>query len=65
MSFLQLPNTGVEVDMPVVSINMFPETASTRDGGILQDLAVSEQVEDLMTGNDAVLERVQALIRGK
>lgn len=55
IAFLQLPNSQIEVDIPL--IGSFYETQS--DGGVQPDILVQETVEDVVKGRDAVLEKVK------
>lgn len=59
--FLTLPNSGVELDVPLVG--QFPITAQP-DAGIEPDLSVNITPEDVASGRDTELEAVLALKSG-
>lgn len=61
--FLTLPNTGVEVDVPLQSINLFPITAETPDAGISPDVRIEKGIEEFVEGKDVELNAVMELIR--
>lgn len=58
--FLRLPNSGLEVDLPLIA--SFPERPLP-DGGIEPDVFVRPRVSDIAAGVDTELEAVRALIR--
>jgi hypothetical protein len=59
--FLQLPKSGLEVDLPL--IGQFPVSAAPLpDAGIEPDLLVVPTIEDVASGRDAELEAVLARI---
>ena len=58
--FLRLPASGIEADLPV--IGSFPAKPQP-DEGLVPDIMVSDSVEDIASGRDAVLERARALAR--
>lgn len=61
--FLRLPNTKVEVDLPLLSINLFPVTKDTPNGGIQPDVFVQKNVADFVNGVDTELSRTMELIQ--
>lgn len=61
MFFLRLPNSKIEVDIPIVGT--FSEDKPT--GGIIPDILVKPTLEDLMKGNDRTLITTQEIIKGK
>lgn len=63
--FLRLPNSKVEIDVPVFGINILEETQETYDGGIVPDVLVQKSVDDLIRGVDTELEKVLELIANK
>jgi len=63
MFFHRLPNTRVELDIPVFSIKILKETATTRDGGIMPDVVVEKNVNDLVSGVDTELNKVLEIIK--
>ena len=58
--FVNLPRTGLEVDLPLVAM-MSPERE--RDAGVEPDIRVAATAEDVARGVDAELRAVLALIR--
>ncbi len=59
--FLRLPNSGIEVDLPLIA--QFP-TDSQPDAGLVPDVVVAPSVRDIAAGVDTELEAVLALTRG-
>lgn len=59
--FLHLPNSQIEVDLPVVG--QFPISAQP-DRGVLPDVPVHITAQDLQDGRDAEMDVVRALLRG-
>jgi C-terminal processing protease CtpA/Prc len=55
--FLNLPNSGIELDLPL--IGQFPETPQP-DAGLEPDLRVTPRIADIATGRDAELEAALA-----
>lgn len=60
--FLKLPNSKVEVDIPL--IGYYP-TESKPNKGVLPDVYVQPNVKDLVDGVDTEMEAALELIRGK
>lgn len=60
--FHRLPNTKVEIDLPLLSINLFPVTEETPNGGIQPDVFVQKNVADFINGVDTELAATMALI---
>jgi len=60
--FLRLPNSGIEVDLPLIA--QFPREPQP-DAGIAPDVLVVPSVQDIAAGVDAELEAVLARIQGK
>jgi hypothetical protein len=59
MFVLRLPNSQIEVDMPLISsCPVSPQP----DQGLLPDLYIKPKVEDLVKGIDAELQAVKRLI---
>ncbi len=58
--FLRLPNSRIELDLPL--IGQFPETERP-DAGLQPDLLVTPTVGDIATGRDAEMEAVKDRIR--
>lgn len=58
--FTVLPNTQIEVDIPVIGSYTLPDTPN---GGIVPDLPVEPTVEDYLSGKDRELEYILQLIR--
>ncbi len=56
--FLRLPNSGIEVDLPLIA--QFPVTPQP-DAGIAPDVPAVPTVQDIATGVDRELETVRAL----
>ncbi|SBV50223.1 peptidase S41 [Xanthomonas bromi] len=59
--FLHLPNSKIEVDMPLVG--QFP-TSAQPDRGVLPDVSVHLTAQDLQHGRDVDMDAVRALLRG-
>jgi C-terminal processing protease CtpA/Prc len=59
--FLRLPASGLEADLPV--IGTFPATPQP-DRGLTPDIEVSDTIDDVTNGRDAVLSRARAFARG-
>ncbi len=57
--FLHLPNSHIEVDLPLVG--QFP-TSAQPDRGVVPDVPVQITVQDLQDGRDVELETVRALL---
>ncbi|MCC7249554.1 MAG: peptidase S41 [Lysobacter sp.] len=55
--FLHLPNSGIELDLPLVG--QFPETPQP-DAGLEPDLRVTPRIADIAAGRDAELEAALA-----
>lgn len=58
--FLRLPASGIEVDLPLIAT--FPSTPQP-DAGVIPDVIVSETVENIADGVDAVLQAALELSR--
>jgi hypothetical protein len=61
MFFLRLPNSKIEVDIPI--IGTFSEDKP--DGGIIPDVLVKPTIEDLIKGEDKTLKTTQEIVRNK
>lgn len=59
--FLRLPNSGIEVDIPL--IGYFP-TVPKPDAGIDPDIAIRPSLKDYAKGADVVMARAEALASG-
>lgn len=62
IAFMKLPNSGIEMDIPLVGT--FPLTEQP-DEGIMPSVLVRPSVEDVTKGVDTPLEAVRRLIAGK
>lgn len=58
MFFHRLPHTGVELDIPVLGVNISPDTPTTYNGGILPDIPVEKNVADFIKNIDTELNAV-------
>lgn len=61
--FLRLPNSRVEIDIPVIGMQVPLEEFTQRDGGILPDIPLTHVPEDFIAERDAVLEELLETIR--
>jgi len=59
MFFMTLPNSKIEVDIPL--IGYYPTTPA-QDTGIQPDIQIEQSLEDFINGKDTQLEKVKALI---
>ncbi|MBX7043670.1 MAG: S41 family peptidase [Ignavibacteria bacterium] len=57
--FLDLPNTGIEVDIPLIT-ELTP--ADTPDSGITPDIFIDQSVEDIAGGKDSGLQSLLGII---
>ncbi|MEO0549556.1 MAG: S41 family peptidase [Pseudomonadota bacterium] len=58
--FLQLPNTGLEVDVPL--IGYFPQDWDTQpDAGVQPDILIAPSLADVRAGLDPVIERAREM----
>jgi len=55
MFFMRLPNSRIEVDIPVFGINVNEDTPATYNGGVKPDIEVHKSVKDLINGVDTEL----------
>ncbi|MEO9871606.1 S41 family peptidase [Ekhidna sp.] len=62
MFFLRLPNTRVEIDIPVINMFVPPVSGEAKDGGIVPDVYVEKSWKDLVSGNDPELTKTLELI---
>lgn len=62
MFFFRMPNSRVELDIPVFGINVRPDTDETYNGGIKPDIYVQKNVDDLKRGIDTELESTLKMI---
>lgn len=62
MFFLRLPNTKVELDIPVINMFVPPLSGEARNGGILPDFVVEKTWENIVLGKDAEIEKILSLI---
>jgi hypothetical protein len=62
--FLRLPNTTIEVDLPLVALFPPGETPleEVPDSGLAPDIVVETTIEDIAAGRDPVLARAKALL---
>ena len=61
MFFLRLPNSKIEIDIPI--IGTFSDDKP--EGGIVPDVLVKPTIEDLIKGEDKALKTIQEIIRKK
>jgi hypothetical protein len=60
--FVRLPNTGFEVDLPIMAQFPAHRDDTAPDAGILPDVLVTPTVEDIVNARDAELREVKRLI---
>lgn len=65
MFFHRLPNSKVEIDIPVFGITTQEVTSSTPNGGIVPDILVDKNIPDLINGIDTELEATIKLIKSQ
>lgn len=65
--FLQLilPNSKIEVDIPLIAVYPDEPLDSVPDAGLVPDVEVPLTVEDVVNGRDAAVERVLELVEGE
>ncbi len=61
--FHRLPNTRVEIDIPIFGINILPDTPETPNSGIIPDVVVEKNSSDLANGIDTEMNVVLDLIK--
>jgi hypothetical protein len=61
--FLRLPNSRVEIDIPVVHMWVPLKELQNRDGGIIPDLPFEIDPKDLLNNRDTILEELLDIIR--
>jgi C-terminal processing protease CtpA/Prc len=61
MFFLRLPNSGIEMDIPLIGNFPYKEAP---DLGIVPDVVVEKTLEDVMEGRDPEIETVKSIISG-
>ncbi len=61
--FHKLPNTRVEIDIPIFGINILPDTPDTPNSGIVPDVLVEKNLSDLIYGIDTEMNVVLDLIK--
>lgn len=61
--FHKLPNTRIELDIPIFSINVLPDTPSTPNGGIKPDISIEKNAEDFVNNVDTELTELLKVIR--
>lgn len=64
MFFLRLPNTKVELDIPVIS-QYIPTGKTPIDGGVKPHIEIEKNVQDFMNDIDTELETILTLIKTK
>ncbi|MEZ0484500.1 S41 family peptidase [Fibrella aquatica] len=62
--FMKLPNTGIEVDVPLIGMN-YAEAAKRPNAGLAPDVYVRPTVDALMQGTDQEIDQVKTLIARK
>jgi len=60
MFFLKLPNSQVEVDIPLIGSYLQEDV---KDEGIMPDIFVEETLEDILSGKDKYIETVLEIMR--
>lgn len=61
--FLRLPNSGIEVDVPLIA--SVPASAEVPDAGLTPDVVVMMTPEDLAQGIDRPMQAAMAIARGQ
>lgn len=61
--FLRLPNSRIEIDIPVIRMQVPLEQFKNRDGGIIPDIPLSNGPADFINDGDAVLEKLLNRVR--
>ncbi len=62
MPTLTLPNTGIRVGIPMVRYTMAVSGYEPADRGLIPDIPINPTIEDVLSGRDAELESLIALI---
>lgn len=62
MFFVQLPHSKIEFDIPLISSHPLEEQP---DAGLQPDITVMENLEDIFSGKDAVLEKAKFIIKNE
>lgn len=62
MFFLRLPNTRIEIDIPVIHMVVPSGSGAPKDGGVIPDIPVEKNWQDIVLGNDTELEQTLRLI---
>lgn len=65
MFFLRLPNSRIEIDIPVVNMFIPPASGKAKDGGIVPDVYVEKNDLDMISGADTELQAVLQLIKNQ
>ncbi|WP_424003683.1 S41 family peptidase [Maribacter sp. IgM3_T14_3] len=65
MFFLRLPNTKVELDIPVIGMQVEQDAKEIYDGGVIPDLRVEKNAMDYANGIDTELNTILELITKK
>ena len=60
--FLRLPNTKIELDIPVVNMYV-PMNKTPIDGGVKPDIAIQKNPKDIVNGVDTELNRLLEIIQ--
>ncbi len=60
--FLRLPNTRIDVDIPVINMFVPPLEGKAKDGGIKPDVIVEKNYQNFIDGRDAEVEKILSLI---
>jgi hypothetical protein len=63
MFFHRLPNTGIEIDLPLVATSIFPLTDETPNGGLEPDVVIEKNITDFIKGIDTELQATLKLIQ--
>jgi C-terminal processing protease CtpA/Prc len=61
MFFLRLPNSKIEIDIPIIGAF----SSEKVDSGIVPDIVVKQTVEDIIKGEDTVIKAVREIIAKK
>ncbi|GEM_PF-339719 len=62
MFFLNLPNTGIVVDIPIMNMVIDPQGGMIIDGGVQPDITVEKTAEDMLSGFDREINTVLEMI---
>lgn len=63
MFFLRLPNSKVEIDIPVIGMNAIEDSNKVYDGGVIPDVVIQKNVTDFANDSDTELNKIMELIK--